>query len=29
MREGMGTYIWNDGDRYIGNWKNNMREGKG
>ena len=28
-REGYGTIIWNDGDRYRGYYKNNYRHGYG
>jgi len=28
-RNGLGTYIWEDGQKYIGNWKNDVRHGKG
>ena len=27
--EGKGTMYWNDGDRYIGEWKIDRRVGKG
>lgn len=29
MRHGKGTYIWNDGTRYEGDFKNGFRNGKG
>ncbi len=27
--DGYGKYIWENGDEYIGNWKNNKKDGKG
>ena len=27
--DGQGTYIWPDGDKYVGAWKNGQREGLG
>ena len=27
--DGHGTYIWPDGDKYVGAWKNGQREGLG
>jgi len=29
MREGKGIYYYSNGERYKGDFKNNMREGKG
>ena len=29
LREGKGTFYWNDGDRYEGDYRNGKREGKG
>lgn len=29
MRNGSGTYFYSNGDRYEGQWLNNMRHGKG
>ena len=29
MRNGSGTYLYSNGDRYEGQWLNNMRHGKG
>ena len=29
IKEGKGTYYWNDGDRYEGEWKKDKKEGKG
>ncbi len=28
-RDGIGTYVWANGDNYSGGWKNNLLEGKG
>jgi radial spoke head protein 1 len=28
-KEGYGSYKWKNGKRYIGDWVNNMRHGKG
>jgi hypothetical protein len=28
-RDGLGTYVWEDGQKYIGSWKNDVRHGKG
>jgi hypothetical protein len=28
MKHGTGTYYWNDGSTYIGEWKENMMNGK-
>lgn len=28
-RNGVGTYVWEDGQKYIGEWKNDVRHGKG
>ena len=28
-REGNGKYIWENGNYYIGQWKNSLRNGKG
>jgi hypothetical protein len=28
-REGEGEYRWADGDRFLGEWRENQREGKG
>ena len=28
-KEGNGKYIWEDGEYYIGQWKNGFIEGKG
>ena len=28
-REGFGIYKYNNGDKYIGIWKNNLEEGNG
>lgn len=28
-REGYGVYTYSNGDKYEGNWLNNMKEGKG
>ena len=27
--EGFGTYIWGDGRKYVGLWKDNKMDGKG
>jgi len=29
FREGIGKFIWNNGNYYDGNWKNNMKDGFG
>ncbi|AXG72097.1 MORN repeat protein [Kordia sp. SMS9] len=29
QRNGIGTYLWEDGQQYEGNWKNNVRHGPG
>jgi len=29
LPSGRGTYSWNNGDQYIGSWKNGMRNGEG
>ena len=29
IKEGKGTMNYNNGDKYIGEWKNDKREGKG
>ena len=29
MREGFGDMTWKDGTRYIGQWKNDIQNGKG
>lgn len=29
LRDGMGTMFYKKGDRYEGEWKNDMREGQG
>lgn len=29
MRHGMGTYVWNSGERYTGGWHNNKKHGVG
>jgi junctophilin len=29
MKDGYGSYKWRDGRRYIGEWKDNQRHGKG
>lgn len=29
MKDGYGSYKWKDGRRYIGEWKDNKRHGKG
>jgi len=29
VREGSGTFIWDNGDRYEGNWRNNQKHGYG
>ena len=26
---GYGTYVWDNGDKYVGEWKNNLFEGQG
>ena len=26
---GFGKYIWRDGESYVGEWKNNLKHGKG
>jgi 4-amino-4-deoxy-L-arabinose transferase-like glycosyltransferase len=28
-RNGLGTYVWEDGQKYVGHWKNDVRHGKG
>ncbi len=28
-RHGRGTFVWDDGDMYIGVWKNDKRNGQG
>ncbi|MDG1715128.1 hypothetical protein [Lacinutrix sp.] len=28
-RNGLGTYVWEDGQKYTGHWKNDVRHGKG
>ena len=28
-KEGKGIYIWDNGDKYEGNWENDEREGEG
>lgn len=28
-RNGVGTYVWEDGQKYIGEWRNDVRHGKG
>ncbi|MCH2194357.1 glycosyltransferase family 39 protein [Kordia sp.] len=28
-RNGLGTYVWEDGQKYIGQWKNDVRHGEG
>ncbi len=29
MRHGKGEFIWPDGDKYTGEWINNLRNGQG
>ena len=29
VREGEGTLVWSNGDRYVGSFKNGLRHGKG
>ena len=29
IKEGKGTYFWEDGDKYKGDWKNDKKNGKG
>jgi hypothetical protein len=29
MKDGFGSYKWKEGMRYIGDWKDNKRHGKG
>lgn len=28
-RNGLGTYLWEDGQKYVGEWKDDLRHGKG
>ena len=28
-RTGQGTFFWADGDRYVGQWRNNKKYGQG
>lgn len=29
MRNGVGTYYWADGSKYIGQWKDDQKHGEG
>ena len=29
MKDGLGLYIWPEGNKYFGQWKNNVIDGEG